>query len=356
MVFSSYSQLFHLTTELAPQLKGFHSSDGVVYTYLLGNEYEDIVAAWDWNLMPGITTDYGATALTCGTTQQIGVESFVGGVSDGTTGIAAMRYTNPLTKSLHWQKAWFFLDNDVQHIMVSGLSSTTNASVLTVLDQKRHAGPVYLDGEESTSLYRVVGQTLWHDNVGYAFQNLNDSASLSIQVGIQTGNWSDIGTSTQPPISVDLFAAWIVHENISIPLAYTAFPGISHDDFLQKQDQLQLRTIQNNASVSSVYDEVNKRAMFVFWDVDGGSVTFNPGQTLAPTTVTVNGNLAVIYTLQTGEVTISDPSQTLTTAQVTLELGEGQAPPYWGLSRVINLVFQLPSDGFAGNSVTQTLS
>jgi hypothetical protein len=279
----------------------------------------------------------------------------VGGVSDGKTGIAAMRYTNPLTESLYWQKAWFFLDNDVQHVMVSGLSSTTNASVLTVLDQKRHTGPVYLDEEERTSLHRVRGQTLWHDNVGYAFQILNDSASLSLQIGAKTGNWSDIGTSTQPPVSVDLFAAWIVHEDISIPLAYTAFPGINYGNFLQKKDQLRLRTIQNDDSVSAVYDEVNKRAMFVFWDVDGGSVTFNPGQTLAPTTVTVNGNLAVIYTLQTGEVTISDPSQTLLTVQVSLELGVGEAPPYWGLSRAKSLVFQLPSGGFAGNSVTQIL-
>lgn len=267
-----------------------------------------------------------------------------------------MRYTNPLTESLYWQKAWFFLDNDVQHVMVSGLSSTSNASVLTVLDQKRHAGPVYLDEEERASLYGVRGQTLWHDNIGYAFQNLNDSATLSLQIGVKTGNWSDIGTSTQPPISVDLFAAWIVHEDISIPLGYTAFPGINHGDFLQKKDQLRLRTIQNDASVSAVYDEVNKRAMLVFWDVDGGSVTFNPGQTLAPITVTVDGNLAVIYNLQTGEVTISDPSQTLTTAQVSLELEVGQAPPYWGLSRTENLVFQLPSGGFVGSSVTQTLS
>ncbi|KIM43567.1 polysaccharide lyase family 8 protein [Hebeloma cylindrosporum] len=336
--------------------KGFHLSDGVLYTYLAGNEYEDIAAAWDWNLLPGITTDYGATALSCGTTEQIGVESFVGGVSDGKTGIAAMSYTNPLTESLSWQKAWFFLDDDVQHIMVSGLSSTTNASVLTVLDQKRRAGPVYLDEEERTSVYEVSGQTLWHDNVGYVFQGLNDSASLSIQVGVKTGNWSDIGTSTQPPNNVDLFAAWIVHEDTSIPLAYTAFPGVNHDDFLQKKTRLQHRTIQNHASVSSVYDDVNKRAMFVFWDVDGGSVTFEPGQTLAPITVTVDGNLAVIYNMRTGEVTISDPSQTLVSAEVSLELGAGQAPPSWGPSRTKNLAFQLPSGGLAGSSVNQTLS
>lgn len=28
---------------------GFHLSDGTVYTYLQGDEYEDIEAAWDWN-------------------------------------------------------------------------------------------------------------------------------------------------------------------------------------------------------------------------------------------------------------------------------------------------------------------
>jgi hypothetical protein len=338
------------------QPKGFHLSDGAIYTYLLGNEYEDIAAAWDWNLIPGITTDYGATALTCGTTVQVGDEGFVGGVSDGKTGIAAMRYTNPLTKSLHWQKAWFFLDDDVQHVMVSGLSSTTNASVLTVLDQKRHAGPVYLDEEECASLDKVKGQTLWHADVGYAFQSLNDSASLSIQVGVKTGNWSAIGISSQPPASVDLFAAWIEHEDTSVPLSYTTFSGTNHDGFLQKKNKLRLHTVQNNANISAVYDEDNERAMFVFWDVGGGSVSFNPGRSVAPITVTASENLAVIFSLRTGEVTISDPSQTLTTVQISMELGVGQRPPRWGRSRVANLVFQLPSGGLAGSSITQILS
>ena len=37
--------------ELPLQPFGFHLSDGTVYTYLDGNEYEDIAAAWDWNLI-----------------------------------------------------------------------------------------------------------------------------------------------------------------------------------------------------------------------------------------------------------------------------------------------------------------
>ena len=42
---------------------GFHLSDGTIYTHLNGDEYEDIVAAWDWNLIPGTTVDYGGTPL-----------------------------------------------------------------------------------------------------------------------------------------------------------------------------------------------------------------------------------------------------------------------------------------------------
>ncbi|THH13551.1 hypothetical protein EW146_g6685 [Bondarzewia mesenterica] len=125
---------------------GFHLADGTLYTYLQGNEYEDIAAAWDWNLIPGITVDYDATPLTCADAEWTGLHSFVGGVSDGQLGIAAMRYTNPYTDALSWQKAWFFLADDVQHVMVSNLMSTSDAPVYSVLDQRLHVGPVFVNG------------------------------------------------------------------------------------------------------------------------------------------------------------------------------------------------------------------
>jgi hypothetical protein len=53
---------------------GFHLSDGTLYTYLTGNEYEDIAAAWDWNLIPGTTTDYAAAPLNCNNTGWQGIE------------------------------------------------------------------------------------------------------------------------------------------------------------------------------------------------------------------------------------------------------------------------------------------
>ncbi|CCO35094.1 hypothetical protein BN14_09208 [Rhizoctonia solani AG-1 IB] len=62
---------------------GFHMSDGVVYQYSTGAEYHDMWATFDWNLAPGSTTDYNATALGCSTTEAFGIESYAGGVSTG---------------------------------------------------------------------------------------------------------------------------------------------------------------------------------------------------------------------------------------------------------------------------------
>ena len=75
---------------------------------MVGNEYEDIVAAWNWNLIPGTTTDYAMTPLLCPNVSWTGIEQFVGGVSDGRVGAAAMRYTNPFTRALSWQRRGFF--------------------------------------------------------------------------------------------------------------------------------------------------------------------------------------------------------------------------------------------------------
>jgi len=334
---------------------GFHLSDGVLYTYLQGNEYEDIAAAWDWNLIPGITVDYGATALICTTTNLTGSEAFVGGVSDGGIGIAAMRYTNPITGSLHWQKAWFFLSGDVQHTMISGLSSTTSAPVYSVLDQRLHTGLVFVDGVQTNSTEDAQVQTLWHGDVGYFFPDSNNSVVISVSVGEKNGSWSAIGTSSQPPTTIDLFTARIEHKSTSTPVSYTTFPGTSYDTFLIKSIEQRLQPVQNDESISAIYDERNKTAMVVFWDAAGGSVTFDLSPANAPITITADGNIALLYRLETGEVTVSDPSQSLTRTQVTLTLGPGMKPPRWGAGNSKTLNFDHPSGGGAGSSVGQTI-
>ncbi len=302
--------------------------------------------------------DYDGTPLTCDQAQFTGVNSFAGGVSNEQTGIAAMRFTNPLTGSLSWQKAWFFLENDIQHVLIPAVSSTTDNPVFTVLDQKRHNGQILVDGfpiGEKTNFTRPL--SLWHDNVGYIFEQTEEPLALSIEVGPKTGNWSAIGISAQGLATVDLFAAWIDHDTTPpAPLSYSVFPAVDEPSFTHKVSGMQVQNIANNASVSAIYDADHRTAMIVFWADAGGSVQFIPGLFHSPITVTSNANAAIIYQLDTGNVTVSDPSQTLSCIELTFTAGPGgPLPPRWGdtLSKQLNL--NLPTGGLAGSSVSEIL-
>jgi len=174
---------------------------------------------------------------------------------------------------------------------------------------------------------------------------LGDFAAISVDVGKKTGSWSAIGISSQPPVTVDLFTARIAHKSASTPLAYTTLPGNSYDTFLCKSSELRIQSVRNDESISAVFDEEHKIAMVVFWDAAGGSVTFDATPISASITIIADGNIALLYRLETGEVTVSDPSQSRTTTRVTVTLA--------GLAKT--LIFDHPSGGVAGSSVCQTL-
>ncbi|KAI0322717.1 polysaccharide lyase family 8 protein [Amylostereum chailletii] len=329
---------------------GFHLADGTLYTYLKGNEYEDIAAAWDWNLIPGTTVDYQATPLNCNNASWTGAQSFVGGVSTGSTGVAAMRYTNPYTHSLNWQKAVFFLDDDTQFVMISNLSSLSSAPVYTVLDQKRHDGPIYLDGRsvhlESGSVLRTTfSSSLWHSGVGYKFEE--PFTALGIMSGNQTGNWTAIGASLQPPETVDLFAAYIEHHNVSRPVSYMAFPGTDPDAFQSKSARRNVRNVQNDAHISAVYDVDHGKLAAVFWDAEGGLLQFVPEAWQGVVSVRSSGNAAILLDLQGNNLTVSDPSQMLPGLEIDVMLGT------WAKTQTVWI--DLPSGGNAGSSVSYQL-
>ncbi|KAF7791828.1 hypothetical protein EIP86_002852 [Pleurotus ostreatoroseus] len=337
---------------------GLHLSDGTVYTYLQGNEYEDIAAAWDWNLIPGTTVDYNATVLSCNEAQFTGLNSFVGGISNGHVGAAAMIFTNPLTKTLTWRKAWFFFQDDVQRVMIPTFVSSSGASVFTVLDQKRHNGPVFVDGlplGPKTNFTKPL--SLWHDDVGYIFDESHLSSTLSVDVGPKTGNWTDIGISAQGVETVDLFAAWIDHGNMSTgPFSYTAFPAVNQKRFLRKASRLQVTNVQNDNDVSAAYDTKHHVAMFIFWNPSGGASLFKPGPLDAAITIRSDGNAAVIYDVKKGNITVSDPSQTLTNLTLTFALtSPGKKPSGWKGGDSKEISFELPQGGLAGSSVSQKL-
>ncbi|TCD64841.1 hypothetical protein EIP91_003589 [Steccherinum ochraceum] len=330
---------------------GFHMADGAVYTYLDGSEYEDISAAWDWNLAPGTTVDYDATPLECSTCAQDGLESFVGGVSTGSVGIAAMRYQNPLTKKFSFQKAWFFLPNDVQHVMIPVVTSETSAPVFSVLDQRKHSGDILVDNNNADTGNFTDVTFLWHGGVGYTF-NPEGSVSLSLQVGPRTGDWTAIGTSHQPPVTVDLFAAWLHHLDLSKAVSYSVYPATTPDTFQSKSSAPTFQSVQNDGSISAMTD--TGFAMVVFWGETGGSVSVPTSA--ASITISSDGPSMVIVDLTAWNVTVSDPTQTSQSVSITIALGSGSPPSGWPSSTTSKtLSVSLPGGTSAGKSVSQAL-
>ncbi|KIK62001.1 polysaccharide lyase family 8 protein [Collybiopsis luxurians FD-317 M1] len=355
---------------------GFHLSDGVLYTYLQGDEYEDIAAAWDWNLIPGITVDYNATQLTCAETSFTGVESFVGGVSNAQVGVGVMRYTNPLTRKLTWQKAWFMLPDDVQRVMVSGIKSESGAPVYTVLDQKRRSGEIFVAGSGLTGGHLSFGNesgtqtlpisastTLWHDGVGYKL-GPDNGIKLNVRSSTKVGNWSQIGISTQPPAEVSLFSAWLEHSsNLGsnyVPATYTAFPGLDYTTFTQRAQDVDryIKTISNDDNVSALIDEKHGLAMAVFWGKEG-SISFSlcgsesdigQGNDFQ---LSVDGNVALIWDLVGNILTISDPSQSLASVNIRVQFPSQSCA---SSKDEKSLLVVLPKGGESGNSTTVAIA
>ncbi|KAL5534202.1 hypothetical protein ACEPAG_664 [Sanghuangporus baumii] len=333
---------------------GFHLSDGTVYTHLTGSEYEDIAASWDWNLIPGTTVDYNATRLSCDNASFSGIESFVGGTSTGSIGLGAMRYTNPFTGSLHWQKAWFFLENNVQHVMLNNLSSETSTPVFSILDQRKRTSDITINGLTVDGGNFSQPTTLWHGNVGYTFP-LNSSFALSVDSGPRTGNWTVLGISTQPLTTVDLFSAWLAHTDLDTGISYTTFPAVEYQDFLGQAATTLIVDVQNDPSISAVLDVVHSTAMIIFWEEKGGEVTIPPlSGGVAPISISSDRGLLVILEMQTWNLTIAEPTQTITDAEVSLQLQSGDAPEGWCGERTKSMSIVLPTGRLAGSSVSTT--
>ena len=303
--------------------------------------------------------------MTCITAGQHGIESFVGGVSDGEVGIAAMRYTNPITNTFRFQKAWFFFKEDVQHVLVSSIASATRAPIRNVIDQKKLSGPVYVDGALAVSGTYPSPRTLWHANVGYIFDPPTLGGSvLSLSTKNKTGSWAPLGVSTQPNVTVALFTVSIDQDPLQLDkrVSYTIYPGVSLSDFTRMIQSKGSHdgppiTIQNDPAISAVLDPAHKTAGIVFWAADGGVVRI-PFAGPFGTALYVESDQAValIVRLDCWEISVSDPSQTLTSVTITLgwdalwELWQGA----WEFERTFVIYFP-QDDGMRGSSVKQSL-
>ena len=238
---------------------------GATWILRRGDEYNGILRVLDWGRLPGVTSPHMTTPPVRSVSQP---EGFVGGVSDGAYGAAAMVFeqtealpVTPRLKISTWgRKAWFFFDREMV-AMGAGIGSARDEPVGTTLNQTGLHGPVLIDGHAAEPGEAKVQQSSWllHDEVGYTFLG---PADASVKVGPQS-----------------VFTLWIDHgvHPRDAQYAYAVLPGITAEQLAEWQAHRPLRVVANTTEQQAVIHDQLGVAEIVFYRP--GSVTLAPGLT-----------------------------------------------------------------------------
>lgn len=251
-------------------LLGSRQSDGRFYLTLSGREHfePNVWPAFDWSRFPGTTVEQtpGAASAAYG----FGTRSFVGGVSDGRTGVAAMDFA-AINSTLTARKAYFFLDDAIVFV-ANGINATSTYPVETIVQQwplSRATEAVIADGTwmlaangEATIRPRWVHS----DRIGYLFA---EATTLRMKREERSGSWSQLNASasSQQIASVPFLTLWFDHGIAPRDAAaeYAVVPNVSAAQMEAWAAAAPYVTLSNDSTVSAVKDQRSGVTSFVFW-------------------------------------------------------------------------------------------
>ncbi|HWR14097.1 MAG TPA: polysaccharide lyase 8 family protein [Terriglobales bacterium] len=316
-----------------------HLSDGVNFLYRSGHEYKDIFPVWDWTKLPGTTAIQGT--LETGEESAIstrGKYAFVGGVSDGSYGMAAMEFGRG---KLTWKKSWFFFDDGFLCLGTAiRLEGDAEHSVATDVNQTRLAGDVLTSESEHAVPAGIhsygTSEVDWvhHDDVGYVF---GKGSRVSLSIGSQTGQWSDIGSGSERPITLPVFNLWIDHGYAPEDGAYQyiVLPGASVRQTAALAQKPAIHVLSNNRQIQGAWNDSTRLAMLAFYE---------PGTLLTPIGQISVDQACLLMVRNTAEgwsITAANPENKRLMVKVQID------------STVRTI--ELPDGDLAGSSVTALL-
>lgn len=333
-------------------LKGYHLSDGTYFVMQSGDEYLEIQPVWDWRKLPGVTYRATDEPLPYGpSVPQHGRTDFIGGVSNGHVGVAAMDWVKDDVKA---RKAYFYFDKGFV-CLGAGISADRDESVTTGINQCLYDGEVLVLGESVTTLARGRvesndGRGIYHDGVAYYFLG---EQNFVVEADTQTGSWKDLeaNSTRSENITKEVFKMWVDHgakpEDGSY--AYAVMPGVDRNAFATQADDLPFEILAQTSAVQAVEFADQNLAQIVFFEASSlrGLDTMD---------VAVDAPCLVMIQ-KDGEgvsLSVSDPTQKLDQIQITLRgVFEGKGAVVAGTSTVVTV--DLPQDEWAGKTVDVSL-
>jgi chondroitin AC lyase len=254
---------------------------------------------------------------------------FVGGVSDGVHGVAALAYKRD---SLVGKKAWFFEDQALI-CLGAGITDTKGGNILTSVQQSLHQGNVMTsDGLFSKGKATLKkGDWVHHAGIGYL---ILEGDQPVLQCSVQEGDWNSIFTTkASSPAAGEVFSLWFDHgRNPNLQkYAYIMLPGKTATE-MASLEATGISILSNTESIQAVSIKNGAGVRAVFYQP--GQLEWAQGQVLKTDTpcimsLTFSGDKTLVH--------LSEPTQKQDVIHFSLN-GKG-------------LNVKLPSGGEAGKTV-----
>ena len=210
-----------------------------------GWEYWNIFPAWDWAHLPGVTNPRFVDKP--GPNQQT---TFVGGVSDGTYGVAAMA----LDHASSWaMKSTFLFDGEVV-ALGSGITSSHPDPVHTTLNQCRWLSEISVDGRTLDRGEHDLAGVRWvyQGGFGYVFAG---GADVHVSAATRPVNWNVINLAyPTDSFPMDVFTLWLDHGTHPADQSYQyiVLPAGSPQEVQRYSDQIPVRVLSNRPELQAV--------------------------------------------------------------------------------------------------------
>jgi hyaluronate lyase len=314
---------------------GSRQSDGRYYLSLEGDEYysRNVWPTLDWSRLPGITVDQRPDAANA--MYGMGRRAFVGAVSDGRGGVAAMDWS-AIDTPISARKGWFFFD-DMVVLTTSGIISTSGHPAETIVQQwplSSPTAPLIVNGHSKPQAIgwsdTLRGVEWAHaDRIGYLFPF---PARIEAKREMRSGAWADLGNA-EPNGQVHhnpILTLWFDHGRnaISASAVYAIVPGVTAGRMESLARSQPISILSNDEGATAVRDNRTGTQGFIFWRagaVEGWQVDL-------PSIVQVHPNRNQLRIL------VADPAQGTGTMRLTL-------PGSWRLARPIAGVTLTPAPG-----------
>lgn len=209
-------------------LSGTVLPDGSVSIVRRGNEYFNIMPAWEWDKIPGVTArDYDTAVTMKKNWGEYGSTGFVGGVSDSLFG--ATVYVQDYD-DVNAKKGYFFFDDEIV-CLGAGIKSSAPQIITTTVNQAWNNGLISLNENNKTTQLKKIGNfknltSVWHDSVAYFFPS---SQNVFVSNEMQSGNWNTINKNHKGDVKGNIFKLWIDHGKTpsNASYEYIVVPGIA---------------------------------------------------------------------------------------------------------------------------------